>query len=265
MVHNGIEYGLMQAYAEGFSILGHKEELGLDLAQVAEVWRHGSVVRSWLLDLIARALEDDADLADVEPWVADSGEGRWTVKEAIDLDAPAPVISLALIERLSSRDTELLCAPAPGRDAPAVRWACGEAQVVTAAVEAHLFVILGATGDLARRKLLPAVYRLTRDGALNTEYRILAVSRDPELTDASYRSWAREALIESGVESAELQDWCDRCLLYEPIQEGGGYEALERRICRVEEAAHLPGNRLFYLAVPPASFRPPWARWPRWA
>jgi 6-phosphogluconate dehydrogenase len=106
MVHNGIEYGLMQAYAEGFSILEHKKELSLDLEQVAEIWRHGSVVRSWLLDLIARALHDDATLAAIAPWVADSGEGRWTVAEAIDLDVPAPVISLALIQRLRSRDAE---------------------------------------------------------------------------------------------------------------------------------------------------------------
>jgi 6-phosphogluconate dehydrogenase len=106
MVHNGIEYGLMQAYAEGFSILEHKQELSLDLEQIAEIWRHGSVVRSWLLDLIARALHDDATLAAIAPWVADSGEGRWTVAEAIDLDVPAPVISLALIQRLRSRDAE---------------------------------------------------------------------------------------------------------------------------------------------------------------
>src|SRR4051794_30235510 len=86
MVHNGIEYGLMQAYAEGFSILKHKEEMRLDLAQVAEVWRHGSVVRSWLLDLTARALHADAALEGIAPWVSDSGEGRWTVAEAIDLD-----------------------------------------------------------------------------------------------------------------------------------------------------------------------------------
>ncbi len=104
MVHNGIEYGLMQAYAEGFAILERKEDLDLDLHRIAEVWRHGSVVRSWLLDLTARALEDGTELEDLEPWVADSGEGRWTVKEAIDLDVPAPVISLALVERLTSRD-----------------------------------------------------------------------------------------------------------------------------------------------------------------
>lgn len=106
MVHNGIEYGLMQAYAEGFSILKHKDSLGLDLAQIAELWRHGSVVRSWLLDLAARALADDATLADIAPVVTDSGEGRWTVAEAIALDVPAPVITHALIARLRSRDAE---------------------------------------------------------------------------------------------------------------------------------------------------------------
>jgi 6-phosphogluconate dehydrogenase len=106
MVHNGIEYGLMQAYAEGFALLSRKEEMSLDLAQIAEVWRYGSVVRSWLLDLIARALEEDTSLEGIAPWVADSGEGRWTVNEAIDLDCPAPVITLALMERFSSRDVD---------------------------------------------------------------------------------------------------------------------------------------------------------------
>jgi len=106
MVHNGIEYGMMQAYAEGFSILKHKKELSLDLAQIAELWRTGSVVRSWLLDLTARALRDDQDLSAIAPYVSDSGEGRWTVAEAIDLDVPAPVITLSLIQRLRSRDAE---------------------------------------------------------------------------------------------------------------------------------------------------------------
>jgi 6-phosphogluconate dehydrogenase len=104
MVHNGIEYGLMQAYAEGFSLLRRKEELALDLAAIAGVWQHGSVVRSWLLDLTADVLQADPDLADVTPHVPDSGEGRWTVAEAIDLDVPAPVITLSLIQRLRSRD-----------------------------------------------------------------------------------------------------------------------------------------------------------------
>ena len=106
MVHNGIEYGLMQAYAEGFSILEHKEEFALDLHQVAEIWRYGSVVRSWLLDLTADALGRNPSMDGIAPWVADSGEGRWTLQEAIDLDVPAPVIALSLIARLRSRDND---------------------------------------------------------------------------------------------------------------------------------------------------------------
>jgi 6-phosphogluconate dehydrogenase len=106
MVHNGIEYGMMQAYAEGFSILRHKTEFGLDLAAIAELWRNGSVVRSWLLDLTARALRENPAMTGIAPWVSDSGEGRWTVAEAIDLDVPAPVITLSLLQRLRSRDTE---------------------------------------------------------------------------------------------------------------------------------------------------------------
>jgi 6-phosphogluconate dehydrogenase len=106
MIHNGIEYGMMQAFAEGFSILRHKEEFGLDLAQIAEIWRYGSVVRSWLLDLTADALKENPTMSGIAPYVPDSGEGRWTVAEAIDLDVPAPVISLSLIQRLRSRDQE---------------------------------------------------------------------------------------------------------------------------------------------------------------
>jgi len=104
MIHNGIEYGLMQAYAEGFSILEHKQDLDLDLHQVAEIWRHGSVVRSWLLDLTSAALAENPSMDGIAPHVSDSGEGRWTVQEAIDLDVPAPVITLSLLARLRSRD-----------------------------------------------------------------------------------------------------------------------------------------------------------------
>jgi 6-phosphogluconate dehydrogenase len=106
MVHNGIEYGMMQAYAEGFSIMRHKAEFKLDMEQIAEIWRYGSVVRSWLLDLTADALRRNPDMRDIAPYVVDSGEGRWTVAEAIDLDVPAPVITASLIERLRSRDTD---------------------------------------------------------------------------------------------------------------------------------------------------------------
>lgn len=106
MIHNGIEYGLMEAYAEGFALMERKAEFKLDLRQVAEIWRHGSVVRSWLLDLIATALAENPGLHGIKPYVADSGEGRWTVFEAVELDVPAPVITLSLLQRLRSRDQD---------------------------------------------------------------------------------------------------------------------------------------------------------------
>lgn len=106
MIHNGIEYGMMQALAEGFNIMKAKKEFDLNLDEIAEIWRYGSVVRSWLLDLTARALKDDPTLSDIQPWVEDSGEGRWTVAEAIDHDVPAPIITLALQMRFVSRDDE---------------------------------------------------------------------------------------------------------------------------------------------------------------
>jgi 6-phosphogluconate dehydrogenase len=102
MIHNGIEYGAMQAYAEGFALL-EGSEYGLDLARVGEVWRHGSVIRSWLLDLTAAALAEPGALDAVQPHVADSGEGRWTVEEAIRQGTPAPVIALALMSRFDSQ------------------------------------------------------------------------------------------------------------------------------------------------------------------
>jgi 6-phosphogluconate dehydrogenase len=103
MVHNGIEYGLMQAYAEGFELMHRKEEFALDLAAIAELWRDGSVVRSWLLDLTAAALKENRTLSGIAAYVSDSGEGRWTVQEAIDLGCSLPVITLALQNRFRSR------------------------------------------------------------------------------------------------------------------------------------------------------------------
>ena len=106
MVHNGIEYGLMQAYAEGFALLQAKKELELDLHQIAEIWRDGSVVRSWLLDLTSEALEENPEMEGIAPYVPDSGEGRWTVFEAIDLDVAVPIIANSLFRRFRSRDEE---------------------------------------------------------------------------------------------------------------------------------------------------------------
>lgn len=110
MVHNGIEYGLMQAYAEGFEIMRAKKDFDLDLHQIAELWRFGSVVRSWLLDLTAEALKENPNLDGIKGWVADSGEGRWTVFESIDQDVPAPVIALSLMMRFVSRQDDSFAA-----------------------------------------------------------------------------------------------------------------------------------------------------------
>lgn len=104
MVHNGIEYGMMQAYAEGFDLMHKKEEFGLDMHQIANIWQDGSVVRSWLLDLTANALSENPEFDGIASWVPDSGEGRWTVMEAIETATPIPVISMALQSRFSSRD-----------------------------------------------------------------------------------------------------------------------------------------------------------------
>ena len=103
MVHNGIEYGMMQALVEGFALLAARKDLDIDSARLAETWRHGSVVRSWLLDLIAGVLKDNESLAGIAPVVADSGEGRWTALESVELGVPAPVITLALMSRFSSQ------------------------------------------------------------------------------------------------------------------------------------------------------------------
>ena len=117
MVHNGIEYGLMEAYAEGYELLEAKEEFSLDLTQITSIWRHGSVVRSWLLDLAELALKDDPGLDAVQSYVEDSGEGRWTVQESIDLGVPAPVITLSLQARFRSRQDQ----PFGGRMLAALR------------------------------------------------------------------------------------------------------------------------------------------------
>lgn len=106
MVHNGIEYGMMQSFAEGFEIMRAKKDFNLDMSQIAELWRYGSVVRSWLLDLTANALKENPNMDGIKGWVADSGEGRWTVFAAIDEDVPAPVITLSLMMRFISRQDE---------------------------------------------------------------------------------------------------------------------------------------------------------------
>ncbi|HIF11425.1 MAG TPA: decarboxylating 6-phosphogluconate dehydrogenase [Dehalococcoidia bacterium] len=117
MIHNGIEYGMMQAYAEGFEILAAKSELAEDLEQISKIWQHGSVIRSWLLDLAVAALEEDDDLSSLTSYVDDSGEGRWTVQESVDLGVPAPVITASLQARFRSRQAN----PFGGRMLAALR------------------------------------------------------------------------------------------------------------------------------------------------
>jgi 6-phosphogluconate dehydrogenase len=128
MVHNGIEYGLMQAYAEGFELMRAKSEFDLDLAEIAETWRRGSVVRSWLLDLTADALKEDPALEGIQAYVEDSGEGRWAVEESVDLAVPVPVMAMALQARFRSRQDQpfgarLLAAMRKGFGGHAVRTA----------------------------------------------------------------------------------------------------------------------------------------------
>ncbi|MCL4560400.1 MAG: decarboxylating 6-phosphogluconate dehydrogenase [Chloroflexi bacterium] len=106
MVHNGIEYGMMEALAEGFELMRARQDFTLDLANIAEIWRYGSVVRSWLLDLTAAALAENPELRGIQGWVADSGEGRWTAMDAIEQGVPAPVITLSLFKRFESRQEE---------------------------------------------------------------------------------------------------------------------------------------------------------------
>jgi 6-phosphogluconate dehydrogenase len=110
MVHNGVEYGLMQAYAEGFEIMRAAKDFDLDLHQISGIWNHGSVVRSWLLELAEDAFAQDPDLSSLRDYVEDSGEGRWTVQAAIDFDVPAPIITLSLMQRFASRQDESFAA-----------------------------------------------------------------------------------------------------------------------------------------------------------
>ena len=131
MVHNGVEYALMQAYAEGFELMQAKEEFGLDLGQIAETWRYGSVVRSWLLDLAAQALREDPELESLQAYVEDSGEGRWTVQESVDLAVPTPVITLSLQQRFRSRQDQ----PLGGRLLAALRNQFGGHSVRSASPE----------------------------------------------------------------------------------------------------------------------------------
>jgi 6-phosphogluconate dehydrogenase len=168
MIHNGIEYGLMQAYAEGFELM-HESPYKIDLGAVAGLWNHGSVVRSWLLELAARALATDADLSGVKGYVDDSGEGRWTLHEGIDRGVPLPVMTAALYTRFRFAPGQSFCRAPAGRAARPVRRPRRQDHVVT-------IVIFGGNGDLAHRKLLPALYNLHVDALLPPRTAIVGVA-----------------------------------------------------------------------------------------
>ena len=211
MIHNGIEYGMLQAYAEGYEILHASKDFKLDLHQIAAVWNQGSVVRSWLNELAERAFAKDTELAALKGYVEDSGEGRWTVQEAIDLDVPAPVITLSLLTRFRSRQERFLRRQGHRGAAQRVRRSRGEEHMTarvssavaiartggTGGTDAREFrqaepctlVIFGA-GDLLHRKLMPALFHLMGDGLLPDKFAVVAVARSRWTTTPSARRCA---------------------------------------------------------------------------
>ena len=200
MIHNGIEYGLMEAYAEGFNILREAqsdarpedERYHLDLPDIAEVWRHGSVIGSWLLDLTAIALAKDSELARFSGFVEDSGEGRWTLMAALETGVPAEVLSAALYARFRSRDN----AQFANKLLSAMRNEFGGHQRTQTGflimdeprpAGPCAFVIFGASGDLTKRLLIPALYHLKRTHLLPEDFALIGVSR-AELSDEEFRA-----------------------------------------------------------------------------
>ena len=233
MVHNGIEYGLMQAYAEGFELMYHSE-FELDLSEIAGIWRYGSVVRSWLLELLHAAMEQHGDqLDDIAPYVEDSGEGRWTINEAINANVPVPAISVRALRplRLASRDR--LLGQGAGRAAEPVRRPRGQGceggeegarPAVSSSDDGNplleglrlrrspdpcAIVIFGATGDLTRRKIFPALYALALRRLLPERFGVVGVARTEQTTKQwiaemkkAVREHARDELRRAGLARA---------------------------------------------------------------
>ena len=235
MVHNGIEYGMMAAIAEGLSIIKHaddglhQEEIDaetaplrdpwayqytIDVGEVAEVWRRGSVVSSWLIDLTAAAFAKSPDLADFSGRVSDSGEGRWTVLAAVDEGVPASVIAASLYERFESRDNGRVHRQDLVGDALGVRRAQREEGLICMSKNGsprpdnHVIVLFGATGDLAKRKLLPGFFHLHAAGLLPREYRIIG-SSPPKfaLTDEQFRAHAEQACADFCITKPTDPSW----------------------------------------------------------
>lgn len=292
MVHNGIEYGLMAAYAEGLNIL-HAANAGartaevdaettplrdpelyrydIDTAAVAEVWRRGSVVASWLLDLTAAALHESPELEGFGGRVSDSGEGRWTVQAAIDVGVPAHVAQRRALRPVRLPRRGPVRRPVALGDAQPVRRPRREGggrrrggRAMSADVaerpaaqadgiarpDDHVIVLFGATGDLARRKLLPGLLHLAQTGLMPAGFRIVGVSREP-LDDDGFRAHARAAVEEFGRAGTEGWDAFAERLSYLPA---GDPPALAAAVGRARDALGGPSRVLHYLSVPPAAF-----------
>ena len=281
MVHNGIEYGMMQSIAEGFEIM-QASEFSPNLHKVAALWQHGSVVRSWLLDLLVLALEEDKNLEKIRGYVEDSGEGRWTVFEAIDESVPAPAITLSLFARFASRQDESFAAKvnaalrnqfgghavktvettkAQGRE-PSDENPLRDGLRLPRTPDPCALVVFGASGDLTRRKLFPAIYSLAARNLLPERFALVGVARTA-LTDAEFRALMKEAVREHGRDEFDEKVWkrLARAMHYcaSDVSMGGGEVKLFELLARLDRQRGTAGNRVFYLAVPPSAFTDRWS------
>ena len=240
MVHNGIEYAMLQAYGEGFDIL-QAGPFALDLHQLAQLWNQGSVVRSWLLELAERAFADDPKLSKIRGYVDDSGEGRWTVLEAINEDVPSPAIALSLFARFSSRRDDSFAM----KVIAALRNEFGGHQVKAAmrlqTPAAQDIVIVGASGDLSRRKLLPALYNLAAAGLLPARGDIVGFART-DLGEAGFREFARQAVQEFSRTGLDEEAWNELRPRLSYIRHGGRGVRAAQGASPTGATSRLPGG-----------------------
>ncbi len=297
MVHNGIEYGLMQAYAEGFDILKNaniealpaEHRFDLDIADIAEVWRRGSVIPSWLLDLTASALAKNDTLDNYSGFVEDSGEGRWTVNAAIDEAVPAEVLTAALFARFRSRKEHTFAekilsamrdwlrrpqgAAAASRPGAAERARHRQAKgrpLVTDALPNQTqltnqkkpdpcsFVIFGATGDLTHRLVIPSLYNLEATGLLPDKFCVVGVARkgmsSDDLRDSLMKGLRQFATRPVDDKVAKRLLECVTSIEADP-KDPASFDAMRDRLEKLETNRATGGNRLFYLATPPDRVR----------
>ena len=275
MVHNGIEYGMLQAYAEGYEILHASKHFSSISHQIAELWQHGSVVRSWMNELAERAFAGGQDLNDVKGWVADSGEGRWTVQEAIDLDVPAPVITLAAPDPVPLPPGRIVRRQGDRGAPQGIRRPRGE-EGMTGAISVPVkvdlpsgsggkrkigpstVVILGGAGDLTRRKLIPALFHLLTDGLIRSDLEVLAVGR-ADWSDADFQNEHAEGGGRVGRPGGDqLHRWDElapKLIGSEATSRTQStFKTLGQRLEARDQALGAPAGRLFYLAIPPSVY-----------